>query len=97
LDRGVLMQPPTSPCPNTSSVSAHPTALHAYGGVTNQVIRIWLRYRNLENPKKPIVQTIYRLWAENLGGIPSPQFGLLDAKYQEQVEKYFNENVPAPQ
>jgi hypothetical protein len=56
-----------------------------------------LRYRNLENPKKPIVQTIYRLWAENLGGIPSPQFGLLDAKYQEQVEKYFNENVPAPQ
>ena len=25
------------------------------------LIRIWLRYRNLENPKKPIVQTIYRL------------------------------------
>jgi hypothetical protein len=31
------------------------------------------------------------------GGYSFPQFGLLDAKYQEQVEKYFDENVPAPQ
>jgi hypothetical protein len=66
-------------------------------GLTNQVIRIWLRYKNLDNPKKPINQFIYQLWEGNRSGEPSPRFEDIGLTEEEAVKKYFSENVkPLP-
>jgi hypothetical protein len=64
-------------------------------GLTNEVIRIRLRYRNLDRPDKILPpQDIYQLWAGNRGGNPSPFFSDIDEQTNKDISEYFERNVP---
>jgi hypothetical protein len=62
---------------------------------SDQLVRVWLRYKDIDHPKgKPKVQTIFRDWNGNRGGISSPIFNLLTGNG---TEDSFNKKVPLPQ
>jgi len=64
-------------------------------GLTNEVIRIRLRYRNLDRPDKILPpQDIYQLWAGNRDGNPSLFFSEIDEKTNKDIKEYFERNVP---
>jgi hypothetical protein len=64
-------------------------------GRSNDLIRVRLRYKNLNRPDDTIpYQDIYRRWAGNRSGIPSLSFMEIDEETDKYIKEYFDKNVP---
>lgn len=79
---------------NQLSIQPLPLLIPQY--TSDQLVRIWLRYKDVDHPeRKPIVQTIFRDWGGTRGGISSSMFNLLSGDPQR-TEDFFDKAVPMP-
>ena len=79
--------------PNTIEPKGKLNEIRRYidlGYTSEQVIRIWINYRDIDDPNKQLAQNIFLIWDGR------SSFGYPDTQNQQIIEKYFEKWADPP-